>query len=405
MTKLNNQKQIQELLTRGVENIYPNREFLEKKLQTGEQLKLYLGIDPTGANLHLGHAIVLRKLSQFQKLGHKIILLIGNFTAMCGDPDKDSSRTRLTSEQVMENCDGYKKQLAKFLDFNGDNPVEMKFNADWLGKMNFTDLIEIASHFTVQQIIARDLFQRRIEKGNPIQLHEFFYPLMQAYDSVAMDVDGEIGGNDQTFNMLAGRDLMKSMKNKEKFILTMKLLEDNSGAKMGKTTGNMIVMNESPNEIFGKVMSWSDGLIVHGFELLTDVDLNEIEKIKTEMNSGKLNPRDAKAKLAKKLVEIFYDKKKAEQAESEFNKIFQQKQKPTKISKFIVMAIEYPIVELLILTELVFSKGEAKRMIKQGGVKIDDKKIEDINAKIPAENGMVIQVGKRKFAELEIVKK
>ena len=269
-------QKIEELLTRGVEHVYPSREFLEARLKEGKQLSLYLGIDPTGPDLHIGHSIQLRKLRQFQDLGHKVILLIGDFTGMIGDPtDKSAARKRLTREEVLKNAENYKVQASKILDFNGKNPVELKYNSEWLSKMPFSEVIGLASHFTVQQILARDMFDKRLKEDKPIFFHELMYPLMQGFDCVAMNVDGEVGGNDQTFNMLVGRDLMKAMRGKEKFVIADKLLADPTGKKMGKSEGNMITLSDSSDEMFGKVMSWTDGMIVGGFELLTDVPMKK----------------------------------------------------------------------------------------------------------------------------------
>ncbi|MCX6754108.1 MAG: tyrosine--tRNA ligase, partial [Candidatus Nomurabacteria bacterium] len=305
MEKTNN-----ELLTRGISSIYPNREFLENKIKKGEKLTIYLGIDPTGPTLHLGHAIPIKKLSELQKEGHKIILLMGDFTAMIGDPtDKGAARKQLTHKQVMTNLKNYKKQASSLISFSGKNPAQIKFNSKWLGKMNFEEVLSLASNMTVQQMLERDMFKKRVEEEKPIYLHEFMYPLMQGYDSVAMKVDGEIGGNDQTFNMLCGRDLMKTINGKEKFVITMKLLEDNSGKKMGKTEGNMIALSDTPEEMYGKVMSWTDGMIMPGFELCTNIPMFEIEAM-----DESFNPRDLKMKLAKEIVSIFYNVKKAKEA-------------------------------------------------------------------------------------------
>ena len=223
---LKNQAKIKELLEKGVDNIYPNREFLEQKLRSGKKLTIYQGFDPTADTLHIGNSVGLINLKQFQDLGHKIIFLIGDYTAMIGDPDKKTVRKQLTHEQVIKNCKSYKEQAGKILNFSGKNPVQLKYNGKWLSKLTFKDTLELLANFTVQRMIERDLFEKRIKDGNPLYLHEFMYPVMQAYDCVAMDIDGEIGGSDQTFNMLAGRDLMKKLKNKEKFILTTKLLEE-----------------------------------------------------------------------------------------------------------------------------------------------------------------------------------
>ncbi len=274
MKVITDDKKISELLTRGVEKIYPSREFLEKELKSGRRLKIYTGYDPTAPTLHIGHGITLMKLRQFQDLGHEVIMLIGDFTGMIGDPtDKLATRKQLTHEEVMANCRNYKEQASVILDFAGQNPVKVKYNSQWLGEMKLKEVLELAALFSVQEMEVRDMFEERIKAGKPIFIHEFLYPLMQGYDSVAMDVDGEVGGNDQTFNMLVGRDLMKAMKNKEKFVLTMKLLADPTGKKMGKSEGNMIALNDPPEEMFGKVMSWSDGMIIDGFELCTHAEI------------------------------------------------------------------------------------------------------------------------------------
>ena len=397
----NKNQLIEELLTKSIENIYPNRKFLEAKLNSKEKLTLYLGIDPTGVDLHLGHAIPLMKLKTFQDLGHKIIVLIGNFTALCGDPDKSHTRQRLTTEEINQNLKTYKKQIGKILNLKGNNPIEFKFNNDWLGKLSLAEFIDIASHFTVQQMLVRDLFAKRIKNENPIAMHEFFYPLMQAYDSVAMQVDGEIGGNDQTFNMLAGRDLMKSIQHKEKFILTTKLLADPSGKKMGKTEGNMITLNDSPKNMFGKVMSWSDEMILPGFELCTFKTLEKIKIIQKRLSQG-TNPREIKATLAKEIISIYYSTQEAEQAEQEFNTIFRDKNNPTAMPKLFIMNIEYNIVDLIMLTQTMATKSEAKRLITQGGIKLADKVINDWRAKVTPTNNSVLKIGKRKFIELKI---
>src|SRR3989339_591169 len=265
-----NPQKINELLTRGVENIYPKKDFLEAKLKSGKPITLYTGYDPTAPTLHIGHGITMMKLRQFQDLGHKVIMLIGDFTGMIGDPtDKGAARQKLTREQVLANCKNYQEQASSILNFEGANPVAVKYNSEWLGKMNFAGILELTSHFTVQRMMERDMFEKRQEENKPIYLHEFLYPVMQAYDSVAMEVDGEVGGNDQTFNMLAGRDLMKDLQGKEKFVLTMKLLVDSTGKKMGKSEGNMIALADKPEDMFGKVMSWTDEMILKGFELCT----------------------------------------------------------------------------------------------------------------------------------------
>src|SRR3989344_1813220 len=273
MSSLRNQK-IEEVLSRGVENIYPNKEALEKVLSAGKKLRIFTGIDPTGPSLHLGHVAVLLKLKQLQDLGHEVIILIGDFTAQIGDPtDKMAVRKPLTKKQVLTNAKDYKKQVGQILDLK---KTIFKYNSAWLEKLTFTDFLQLSAYFTAQQTLARGMFKERLTAGKDLYLHEFFYPLMQAYDSVAMDVDMEIGGNDQTFNMLAGRTLMKKMKNKEKFVLAVKLLEDPTGVKMGKTQGNMVSLADPAPAMYGKIMSWPDELIHLTFEICTRVAPDEI---------------------------------------------------------------------------------------------------------------------------------
>lgn len=384
-------KKIEEAITRGVENIYPNRETLEKTLRSGKKLRIYNGIDPTG-KLHLGHVVVLRKLRQFQDLGHEIIILIGDFTATIGDPTgKKATRKPLTRQQVLENAKDYKKQIGKILDLKKSN-IRFLYNEKWTNKLKPKDLLELASHFTVARLLERDMFQERIKAGRDIHVHEFFYPILQAYDSVAMDIDLEIGGNDQTFNMLAGRTLMKKLKNKEKFVLTTKLLVDAEGKKMGKTEGNTVNLDEKPQEIYGKIMSRPDGLINIVFETCTDVPMSGVKKIS--------NPRDAKARLAREIVSICYDKRAAQKAEKEFNAVFKEKKLPSKIPEVKIKERTLNILDLLVKTKLASSKSEAKRLILQKGVKIDGQIQENWEKLIEIKKGQVLQIGKRKFAKL-----
>lgn len=386
-----------ELLTRGVENIYPDYIFLEKLLKSGKQLKIYTGYDPTASTLHIGHGITLLKLRQFQDLGHKIIMLIGDFTGMIGDPtDKLAARQQLTRGQVLENCKEYKKQAAAILDFAGKNPVELKYNSEWLGKMTWGEALKLSSHITVQRLLERDMFQERVKEGKPIYLHEFSYPLMQGYDSVALDVDGEVGGNDQTFNMLVGRDLMKSLKNKEKFVLTMKLLTDSAGQKMGKTTGNMVALSDTPEDMFGKVMSWPDKAIILGFELCTKVSMEEIKEMEKELKEGK-NPRDLKLKLALEIVNLFLGERAAKQGKAHFAKVIQNKDKPADLPE--IRPSAHDILNVLVESKICESKSEARRQIQQGGVKINDKKVSGFEKKVKA--GDVIQKGSRFFIKIK----
>lgn len=396
MPIITDENKINDLLDRGVEKVYPNREFLEKRLKSGEQLKLYTGYDPTAPTLHVGHGITLMKLRQFQDLGHKVIMLIGDFTGMIGDPtDKTSARQKLTREQVLENCKEYQKQAATILDFEGENAVELKYNSEWLANMNFADILELTSHFTVPRLLERDMFQERLKENKTVYLHEFMYPVMQGYDSVVMEVDGEVGGNDQTFNMLAGRTLMKDLKNKEKFVLTMKLLTDNSGKKMGKSEGNMIAFSDTPEDMFGKVMSWTDDMITSGFELCTTVAMNEIREMSAQMEQG-TNPRDLKIKLAYEITKTFLGEESAQKGQDHFAKVVQSKDRPDEIAE--LKPTEYDIITVLLESGAVSSRGDARRNIEQGGVKINDIKVEKIDQLVIV--GDVIQKGKRFFVKL-----
>ena len=392
---------IDETLERGVESIFPNRQALKDKLMTGNRLKLYCGYDPTASTLHIGNAITLRKLGQFQRLGHEVVMLIGDFTGMIGDPtDKLSARKKLSRDEVLKNSENYKKIASKFLDFSGQNPAKILYNSQWQDELAFKDLIELASNFTVQQMISRDMFQERIKEGKPIFLHEFLYPLAQAQDSVVMDVDLEVGGNDQVFNMLCGRDLMKALKNKEKFVMGLKLLADPSGKKMGKTEGNMVMLDEPSKDILGKIMSWPDEMILPGFEIVTDLPQSEIQKISKEMKQGVLNPRDAKMRLAKEVVVYCHSQKEADEAEKEFDSVFKENEIPEDIKEVSLGEKSLNIMDILVKAGLVSSKSEAKRMIEQGALKIDKIAEKDWKKEIEIKKGMIIQVGKRKFAKI-----
>lgn len=390
----------EELLKRGISAIYPSVEFLESKLKSGKKLTLYLGIDPTGPTLHLGHFIPIKKMAEFQKAGHQIIILIGDFTAMIGDPtDKKSTRQPLNRKQILNNLKDYKKQISTTLSFKGKNKAKIKFNSKWLGKMKFEDVLSLASNMTVQQMLERDMFKKRMEDGRPVSIHEFLYPLMQAYDSVVMDVDGEIGGNDQTFNMLCGRDLMKTLKNKEKFVITTKLLEDNQGQKMGKTEGNMVALSDSPDEMFGKIMSWSDGLIISSFELCTNVPMSEINQFTKLLEQGEINPRDLKMRLAKEIISIVHNKNKATIAEQNFIKTFQKKEVPDQIKK-VKAGVNDLLIDVLLSNKVVQSKTEFRRLINEGAISTIDKE-EKITQIDELARPAVYRVGKKRFIQIE----
>ena len=388
----------EELLTRGVEKVYPTEKLLDQTLKSGKKLRIYWGVDPTG-KLHLGHAVQLLKLRQFQDQGHEIIILIGDFTAQIGDPtDKLATRTQLSIDQVKQFATNYKELIGKILDLDKPN-LHFRHNTEWTNKLTPADLLALASHFTVSQLLERDMFQKRIAEKKEIHLHEFLYPMFQAYDAVAMDVDMQIGGNDQTFNMLAGRTLMKKMHDKEKFVITTKMLADPSGKKMGKTEGNIIALDSKPNEIFGAIMSWPDGMILIGFELLTTISPAEMKKIEKKLKDG-TNPRDLKIELAKEITSLFYSKKEAEKAAEEFANIFSKNELPQEISEFDLSG-RFFIPDLLVQTKTADSFSDAKRLIKAGAVAIDGVKITEITAEISLHSGMIIKVGKRRFAKIK----
>lgn len=393
--------QIDEVLTRGVENIYPDKNFLKSKLAKGEKVSLYLGIDPTSPTLHLGHIIPLLKLAKFQKLGHEVILLMGDFTAMIGDPtDKATARKKLTRKEVLNNLKEYKKQASKFIAFDGPNPALFKFNSDWLGKMSFFDVLELTSLVTVEQMMKREMFQRRNQEGRPVFVHELLYPLMQGYDSVAMDVDGEIGGNDQTFNMLVGRDLMKVLKNKEKFVITTKLLTDSGGAKMGKTEGNMVSLDQTAEDMFGKVMSWSDNLIINAFEIVTDVPLDDIKQMAVQISGGE-NPKKVKVRLAKEIVKMYHGEAAAQKAEENFEKTFSKGEFPDD-AQIIETEKDEKIGDVLVNNKILESKSEFRRLIEAGAISdYPDKKINDPYEAV-GESERKLKIGKKTFVVLKI---
>jgi tyrosyl-tRNA synthetase len=399
--KINTDSQkINEVLTRGVAQIYPSKKALNSLLKK-KRIRLYQGFDPSMPSLHLGNLVGILKMKQFQELGHEVLFLVGDFTGMIGDPtDKLSARKKLTREQVLENTKNWKEEISKFLDFSGDNPAKILFNSEWLDKISFKDLIEITSHFTVQRMIERDFFQTRIKEGKAIFLHEFLYPIAQAIDCVKMDVDLEIGGSDQMFNMMVGRDLMKAIKGKEKFILTMKLLTSKEGKKIGKTTGGAVFLNTQPEEMFGQIMSFPDEVIIPGFELLSTVPLARIEKYEKELKFKKVNPRNLKKELAFEIVKLNYGEKVAKKASQEFENVFKEKMLPTKIPEIKIEESSLDILDLLVKTKKVSSKSEAKRIILQKGVKINGTIQENWRENVDIKKGMIIQIGKRKFVKV-----
>jgi len=383
-----------ELLTRAVSDVVP-RALAEEKLKSGKPMRIYLGIDPTGAKLHLGHSVPLRKLKAFQDAGHHVIFVIGSFTAMIGDPSgRDKQREPLTKEQVMENFKTYKDQAGKILDFS---KVEIRPNHEWLEKLGFADIVKLASNFTVQQMLERDMFEKRITSGNPIGLHEFFYPLMVGYDSVVLDVDCELGGNDQFFNMLAGRTLQQAFGKRDKFVLTTKLIEGTDGRKMSKTYDNCIWLEDSATEMYGKLLRISDDLILTYMECVTDMPMKEIADVQKAMKKG-TNPKEFKMHLAREVVTLYHGADAAAHAESEFTKVFADKGIPEDMPE-VSLQKGMTYVDLLVHEKLLTSKSEAKRLIEQGGLKLNDQTVSSIDATV--EEG-VLKVGKRKFLKITI---
>lgn len=397
-------KKIKEIIfSRYVDRIYPSKERLENVLKSGKKLTLYVGIDPTAPHLHLGHSTNLFLLSKFQELGHKVIFLIGDFTAQIGDPTgRITTRKALTKKEVLENCKNYKKQAGKILDFKTKkNPVKLRFNGKWLRKLTFEEIIKVASNFTTQRMMERDMFQERLKKEKPIWLHEFLYPLIQGYDSLAMNVDVEIGGTDQTFNMLMGRELVKKYKKKEKFVITTPLLTNpKTGKKLMSKTESFIGLAFSKTEMYGKIMALPDEVIIDCFKLCTETCQDEIKKMEESLKNKKTNPKDLKINLAKKIVGIYHGREASQSAETEFHRIFKQKKLPEKISSVKIKEKFLNILELLFRTKLASSKSEAKRLILQKGVKIEGRTESDWRKKIEIKKNLVVQVGKRKFIKL-----
>lgn len=387
------------MLTRSVVEILPSRRGLAD-LMHRRKIKLYLGIDPTGAKLHLGHAVPLRKLAEFARLGHEVILLVGSFTSQIGDPsDRLTPRKPLTEAKIKKNMADYQKQTGKILDFS---KVGIKYNDDWLSKLSFKEVAELASHFTVQQIIERDMFQERIKKGKGIFLHEFLYPLMQGYDSVAMNVDLEIGGTDQKFNMLAGRRLQKMYNQKEKFLLTVPLLLGTDGRKMSQSYGNTINLTENPNDMYGKVMSISDDLIIQYFELATLVSLQEIKVVEKGLKAKTLHPMKAKKRLAREIVSLYHNKKAAENAEKEFKRTVQLGEPPANVKEVRLTPSSLSPIDLLDKTGLASSRSQAKKLIEQGAVEVNEEKVKNTKLMIKINDGDIIKVGKRRFVKIKV---
>jgi len=390
------------LISYGVADLLPEDEFkkkLEKSVATNTPLIVKLGLDPTAPDIHLGHTVVLRKLKLFQDFGHKVIILIGDFTARIGDPTgKSVTRPPLTEEQVVENAKTYQEQIFKVLD---PAKTEVRFNSEWLSKLNFADVLKLASKYTVARMLERDDFHKRYTEGRPISIHEFMYPLMQGYDSIALKADVEFGGTDQTFNLLMGRHLQGEEGLPEQTIITMPILEGLDGVqKMSKSLGNYIGISEAPSEMYGKAMSIPDELMMRYFMLVTDMSIEEQEQLSKDLESGAAHPRDVKMKLAHTIVRLYHGEEAANFGQDEFVRVFQKHAMPTDIPEYKVAITEEPVFVPQLLSDagLTASNGEARRSIKAGAFKIDGEKCNEEH--IVLKDGMVLQVGKRKFIKI-----
>ena len=398
-------------LKRGTEGIVPENGLEQKLLkshQTGRPLRVKLGLDPTAPDIHLGFAVVLRKLRQFQDLGHEVIIIIGDYTTLIGDPSgRSATRPMLTPEQITENAATYVEQLARIID---KNKTRVHFNGEWLGKLDFAEVVKLASRMTVAQVMQREDFANRYAQGQPISLHELLYPLAQAYDSVAIEADIEMGGRDQTFNILAGRDLQREMGQEPQIALFMPLLVGLDGTKkMSKSLGNYVGIAESPDVMFGKLMSLSDEMMQNYFVLCTDLPLEEIETLLQSAQSGTANPKDIKRRLAREIISIYHGTGAAETADAEWNRVHSSGEMPTDIPDVMLSADTAKdgkiwVCKLLTAAGMAKGTGEARRLIEQGGVTLNGEKLADANAEIVWEtlNEAILRVGPRRFVRLRI---
>lgn len=387
-----------EILKKNVVDLVNEEELLDK-LKRKVQLRVKLGVDPSRPDLHLGHAVVLFKLRQFQELGHRVVLIIGDFTAQIGDPSgRDSTRPMLGEEEVKNNARTYAEQAFKVLD---REKTELRFNSEWLGKMSFADVIKLASKYTVARMLERDDFSKRYRENVPISIAEFLYPLAQAQDSVAIEADVELGGTDQYFNLLVGRHIQQQVGQEPQIVMTMPLIEGTDGKlKMSKSYGNYIAFNDQPSEMFGKIMSIPDWLIIKYMKLLTQIPDEQIEEYERLMKEGKINPRDVKMKLAFEITRFFRGLEEAEKAQEQFVKVFSKRELPEELTVVDLDTDQVELVELLVKLNVAASRSEAKRLIQQGGVRLDEEKITDIHAKIELDTEKILRVGKRHFFKL-----
>lgn len=399
MTSVENQIRI---IKKGADEIINLKDLEEKLIKSQKENKplvVKLGLDPSAPDIHLGHAVVLRKIKQFQDLGHKVVIIIGDFTGMIGDPTgKSKTRKQLTREEVLENAKTYEKQIFKILD---KEKTDLRFNSEWLSKLNFKEVIELASKYTVARMLEREDFKNRFKNQLSIGIHEFFYPLMQAYDSIAIKADIEFGGTDQRFNLLMGRTLQEEYGQERQIAIFMPLLEGIDGKeKMSKSLGNYVGIEESPNVIYTKVMQIPDNLIIKYFELATDIHPDEIDKIKEKLEKDEVNPRDIKMILAKEIVALYHSEKESLEAEMHFKSLFQNNEMPEDIPNIKIAAKEN-IIDVITKFSPETSKSEARRLASQGGVRVNGDKIADFNSVVLSDKD-VIQVGKRKFVRVSI---
>jgi len=391
---------IESLLRRRVAEVVVE-DSLRKKLASGRKLRIKLGVDPTAPDLHLGHAVALKKLREFQELGHQVVLIIGDYTTRVGDPTgKSKTRPMLSEADIEANAKTYLDQAGKVIDLT---KIEVRRNGEWFAKLNFNDVIQLAAKFTVARMIERDDFAKRLKDGSDIHLHELMYPMMQAYDSIMVEADVEIGGTDQKFNILAGRDLQRKLGKPEQdaMFLGPILVGTDGTNKMSKSLGNYIGVSEPPEQMFGKTMSIPDAALWDYFNLTTDVPLEEVAEMRSACAGGKMNPRDAKARLAKEIITFYHSAEDAAAAEETFIRTFKNKETPDDVPEIIIAAGERPLVDVLVEAKLVASKSEARRLVEQGGVKVDGAVVKEIDSKITVgRKKLLIQKGKRHFVRV-----
>lgn len=393
------------IIMKGVDDLIDEKELREKLIKSekeGKPMVVKLGLDPSAPDIHLGHTVVLRKMKQLQDLGHQIVIIIGDFTGKIGDPTgKSKARKALTTEQVLANAKTYEEQIFKVLD---KEKTIVRFNSEWLAKLNFEDVIKLAATITVARMLEREDFKKRYEGQMPISVHEFFYPLMQAYDSIALEADIELGGTDQRFNLLMGRSLQREFGMESQIVIMMPLIEGLDGKeKMSKSLGNYIGIDEEAGIMYQKSMEIPDELIIKYYNLVTDVHPDEVNKIESQLKDGSVNPRDIKMNLAREIVTLYHGEESAKEAEERFKSVFQKGQIPEDIQTIQVKEEGFDLIEVLVANEIVKSKSEVRRLASQGGVKVNSEKVEDLSD-IVKESELVVQIGKKKFVKIELVK-